>query len=356
MAEKPRFLCRKRNLKYLKDVTWINIDRMPSYGSNAISIYACGNSLVSPGHKWKPRSMSYFSLEYICEGNLTFVTQEGNFLLKPGDLLILYPRKIYQELNHGPSPVKKRELLLNSSSLLSILCSHSELNGREVVHCSDPAVIEEYFKKFELLTSSPISQRTLLQEIPNTVFSLFTELIAQCRESNTSITFENQLKELDVFSPNLTLDHMADHFKVSKCTLNRMFMKQLHLTPFQYIIAMRMRYAVQLLRSNSLLVKDIAEECGYRNTSFFIAEFKKYFKMPPLQYLHSKEIASDKRSFLLDGHQRKPQKGPLRNKRKGDFSNDNKSLLPDGCNRKPEKKSAGKKKKSSNIPEKAPAK
>ena len=54
-------------------------------------------------------------------------------------------------------------------------------------------------------------------------------------------SFDDQLKQLDVFQPDLTLDRMAEHFKVSIRTLNRMFNRQLNCSPFQYLISTRMK-------------------------------------------------------------------------------------------------------------------
>ena len=118
----------------------------------------------------------------------------------------------------------------------------------------------------------------------------------------------NQLKQLDVFQPDLTLERMAEHFKVGKRTLNRMFNRQLNCSPFQYLISARMKYAVQLLRSNTLSIKNIAEECGYKHTSFFIAEFKKYFRKTPLEYRKELKIFDDASLKALAGWGRKRKK------------------------------------------------
>ena len=59
------------------------------------------------------------------------------------------------------------------------------------------------------------------------------------------------------------------------------------------------------LRSNTLSVKNIAEECGYTNTSFFIAKFKQYFNRTPLEYRKELGIFDDRSLKKLDSWNRK---------------------------------------------------
>jgi len=59
------------------------------------------------------------------------------------------------------------------------------------------------------------------------------------------------------------------------------------------------------LRSNTLSVKNIAEECGYTNTSFFIAKFKQYFNRTPLEYRKELGIFDDSSLKTQDAWYRK---------------------------------------------------
>lgn len=309
MAETLKFICRKRKQKTSKDVTWINTDRMPYYNSAMISLYAGGETELDPGFKFNDHlPLVYWTLEYICEGEYLITKDENRYRLSPGNLVILHPGFRYAKGNPGNMPVKKKEIMLNNSPLLSILCNRSALNGREMIRCSDPGAVEAYFDRVLELISGPDPDGNLARLLANTVFSLFTEIIDQCRSASVYNSFDDQLRQLNVFSPDLTLERMADHFKVSIRTLNRLFNKHLNCSPFQYLIAARMKYAAQLLRCNTLSIKNVAEECGYKNTSFFISEFKKYFSRTPLEYRKELGIFDDHSLKMLDAWNRKNQR------------------------------------------------
>lgn len=309
MAEKLKFICRKRKQKTSEDVTLINTDRMPYYNSAMISLYASGESVLQPGYSSRPQHMVYWALEYICEGEFLVIRGENRYRLAAGDVLIMYPGFRYTKENPGNSRVRKKEIMLNNSPLISILCNRSDLNGREMLRCSDPAAVEAYFDRIRQAVVSPDDSGKLERFLSNTIFALFTEIIAQCGSASVYTSFDDQLKQLDVFQPDLTLERMAEHFKVSIRTLNRMFNRQLNCSPFQYLISARMKYAAQLLRSNTLSIKNIAEECGYKHTSFFIAEFRKYFRKTPLEYRKDLKIFDDASLKALAGWSRKRKSG-----------------------------------------------
>ena len=312
MAETLNFICRKQKRKYSEDVTWINTDRMPYCNSAMISLYAGGETVLNPGYSYRPQRMVYWALEYICEGEFVIMRDENRFRLTAGDVLIMYPGFRYAKANPGNMPVKKKEIMLNNSPLISILCNRSDLNGRDMLHCVNPAAVEAYFDRIRELVVHSDADGNSGRVLQNTIFGLFTEIIAQCGEKSVYNSFEDQLKQLNAFSPDLTLERMAEHFKVSIRTLNRMFNRQLNCSPFQYLIAARMKYATQLLRSNTLSIKNVAEECGYNNPSYFIAEFKKYFRATPLEYRKELGIFDDRSLKTLDAWSRKNRTGKNR--------------------------------------------
>ena len=305
MSETLKFICRKQKRKYSEDVTWINADRMPYYNSAMISLYASGESVLQPGYSYRPMRMVYWALEYICEGEFAVTRDENRFRLAAGDVLIMYPGFRYAKAKPGNMPVKKKEIMLNNSPLISILCNRSDLNGRDILHCSDPATAEAYFDRIRELVTRPDETGDPGRILPNTVFALFTEIISQCGEKSVDNSFEGRLRRLNVLSPDLTLKRMAEHFRVGERTLTRMFKRQLNCSPCQYLIHARMKFASQLLRSNTLSIKNIAEECGYTNTSFFITKFKQYFNRTPLEYRKELGIFDDRSLKTQDAWPRK---------------------------------------------------
>lgn len=285
-----QFSKRVRQGEQYSDMTYLNVNQMPFYNSAMIELYAYGETIYQSGFTSPFYPMVYWALEFVCSGEY-HVTSDGETLrLKAGDVLILYPGKKYSRSASGSGTVKKREIMMNNSPLLSILCNRTSLNGLNVIHCAEPAKVEAFFNTISEIVRDPSGELFPDELIPNTLFALFTELISQCRSKNIYNSFTQLLASLDIYSPYLTLDGMASHFNVGKRTLNRLFHKHLKCTPIRYLITKRMNYAVQLLLSNTLSVKAVADECGYKNVSFFCAEFKKFYGTTPLVYRRKLDI------------------------------------------------------------------
>lgn len=63
-----------------------------------------------------------------------------------------------------------------------------------------------------------------------------------------------------------------------------LFKLQTELSPKQYIIQKRIEYAQTLLVNSNMAVFDIAQACGFLNSSQFNVIFKKYVDISPLRY------------------------------------------------------------------------
>jgi AraC family transcriptional regulator of arabinose operon len=86
-------------------------------------------------------------------------------------------------------------------------------------------------------------------------------------------------------NPELGMDDMAQTVGMSSRRLTSLFRQAIGLTPYQYLISLRIRKAKELLLSDrSRSVKSVGEACGFRDASHFVATFRKQEGMTPEQY------------------------------------------------------------------------
>ena len=86
-------------------------------------------------------------------------------------------------------------------------------------------------------------------------------------------------------NPDLGIDFMAHTVGISSRRLTSLFKQSLGLTPYQYLISLRIRKAKELLLNDrSLSVKSVGEACGFRDASHFVATFRKYEGLTPEQF------------------------------------------------------------------------
>lgn len=70
----------------------------------------------------------------------------------------------------------------------------------------------------------------------------------------------------------------------SKSQLNRVFQKRYGMSPHEFIVNYKFRYARNLLSHSKMKIIDIATQIGYKNLSQFNTTFKEKFGVTPSEY------------------------------------------------------------------------
>jgi len=85
--------------------------------------------------------------------------------------------------------------------------------------------------------------------------------------------------------PSIGLDHMASIVGISPRYLNRMFNSAFGVSAYRYLISFRISKAKQMLSGQSdLTIGQISVRSGYRDTSHFIAAFRKQEGTTPQRF------------------------------------------------------------------------
>jgi AraC family transcriptional regulator of arabinose operon len=81
-----------------------------------------------------------------------------------------------------------------------------------------------------------------------------------------------------------TLCEMARLVNLSPSRLRHLFKSDTNMTPTQYLHALRMQEAKQLLETTWLRIKEIANMVGIAGQSHFVREFKRVYGFTPAAY------------------------------------------------------------------------
>lgn len=86
------------------------------------------------------------------------------------------------------------------------------------------------------------------------------------------------------YGQNITLDELARLTGLSAKYFCRYFKTIVHRSPIDYLNYYRIECASYFLISSDMTIAEIAQHCGYNDSSFFIKQFKKYKGTTPKQY------------------------------------------------------------------------
>lgn len=166
----------------------------------------------------------------------------------------------YQQFSRYGSPVISLENSDAASTLKKLIKIHKDIDATTELLSSK--LLVDLVTEF-LLTSTDRQEPN--SYIPETMKAIMKYLEKQ-------------------FTKQISLDHLADHFKISKYHLAREFKKYCAQTPNEYLITCRITYAKDALKYSDQPISTISEEIGIPNVSHFINLFKQRENITPLSY------------------------------------------------------------------------
>jgi AraC-like DNA-binding protein len=91
------------------------------------------------------------------------------------------------------------------------------------------------------------------------------------------------------YGDELSLDVLADVAGMNSRYFCKVFYSLTHTTPMNYVNFYRIEQAALLLELSELSVTEIAQKCGFWESSYFTKVFKKYKNTTPKQYRTDKK-------------------------------------------------------------------
>lgn len=84
----------------------------------------------------------------------------------------------------------------------------------------------------------------------------------------------------------LTLGEMAQSVELSKAHFSRIFRKSMGVTPYQFVLRLRVERAKTMLRSADSRILDVAVACGFKTQQHFARVFRYVCGTSPTEYRH----------------------------------------------------------------------
>ena len=84
--------------------------------------------------------------------------------------------------------------------------------------------------------------------------------------------------------PDLNINAIAEHVKLSTNTVRMLFRENDLGSPKDYLLALRMETACQMLRETNLTAREISEKVGFTESRYFYAVFKKHTGKTAFEY------------------------------------------------------------------------
>lgn len=126
-----------------------------------------------------------------------------------------------------------------------------------------------------------------LFEVIKDIFGMISDYVLESIDSST-LTIGSEILEYinENLGSDISIGDVSEHFGISPSSIGRILRMQYNVTFKTYINDARIKKAKQIMDNDkNILIKDLAQMCGYNNAVSFIRMFKKSEGVSPGQYI-----------------------------------------------------------------------
>jgi AraC family transcriptional regulator, transcriptional activator for feuABC-ybbA operon len=244
----------------------------------------CCHTGDSVGRKEKHLTREY-SLWLVRQGQVRVTVEGEAYTASPGRCVLVPPASIleFAAFREASVPLEVFEITCTMNSAAAAAF------GGETLTLPAPAQLAEEAGELEKLCRSGEALTLLRCHIRfQELMALLLELKSQDAGHDTKQKVEQTIHYLQrSYHKDIRINQLADETKLSRWQYNDLFKTMTGRTPVQYLNDLRIGRAKELLMSSSYLLKEIAEQTGFRDEYYFSRRFKQSVGISPSQYTRS---------------------------------------------------------------------
>jgi len=144
-----------------------------------------------------------------------------------------------------------------------------------------------YQRGFKQTIQSPLLASSLAYQF---VMTLVEELLYEGRDVENTPDFIEKVTTYAMknLHESLTVDDLANIAGYSRFHFSRIFKEWYGAGPSMFLHDMRIKRAVRLIQTERRTIKEIADRCGFSDTSYFCKVFRKEFGISPERFRNRK--------------------------------------------------------------------
>ena len=260
-----------------------------------------GESMRYDSNWFKHINYGYSALEMILEGEMEYLSDGERHLVSKGELFLIVPGSNARYCRTDRSKRIRKLYLIFCGPLAGILLHILGFRQDTHIKVDSPQLFENQIRAIGNFLDEPTSES--VREGSSALYKLlldlavFTDfnLLPDEKRLHALIRFYDRQTKLSFDNRDLELRLNRGH-----STLNKLYKKFTGLPPHRYHMRKRLSIAAELLRTTTLPVKDIAAECGFSDSKYFLVLFKKEYGISPGKFRTANSSVAKETSFQPD--------------------------------------------------------
>lgn len=226
-----------------------------------------------------------YHLLYLYSGELNMRYGKKRSVLKCGQLIIIPPKTPFSYSNAKKTRTEYMWINFTGSKAESLINS-AQIPVNTPFTVTIPQYIFEGFETFFI----EFKHRPFLHELAIS-YKLMHLLVLFSRSTGGRVRNKKSGPLTDAlvyigenYAKDIATETLAEMEHLSCAHFRRLFKEKTGMTPTQYITALRLKYAEQLLLETELNIKEIAKSVGFSDQLYFSKVFSNHFGFSPTQF------------------------------------------------------------------------
>ena len=229
----------------------------------------------------------FLSLEYVARGRGTLTLRHRSHDLMPGRMFAYGPGVPHQIRGHPDDPLVKYfvDFTGTAAARLSRACG---LAPGAVVDVHPAQALQRLFDELiEVGVRDRKESRGLCEKVLECIMLRIAGARAPQEGTDTLafITYAKCRQFIERHAQRLkSLSQVAEECHVNDAYLCRLFQRYDQQSPYQYLVRLKMNHAAEHLQQAGVMVKQVAEECGFTDVFHFSRVFRKVLGKSPTAF------------------------------------------------------------------------
>ncbi|MBQ6471751.1 MAG: helix-turn-helix domain-containing protein [Victivallales bacterium] len=257
----------------------------------------------------RPHSHNCSELTVVTSGEGDYLFEKSNVHISAGDVLLIHPGyhhsyqntkslgviNILYKSQKLPFPLLDGEELPHFRTLFPLEKQSIRCSANPIAHL-EPAELAPLTRKIhelseELLGAQPGTILCSMAKFTEILVLLLRQLHTTGRKSNAeqfkivkAVSYINKH-----FTSNIRMRTLAEMAFMSQRQFFRIFHQSTGYTPLDYLNRLRLRHALNLLKTTRSHIDEIAYASGFNSSTYFCRKFRAHFNCTPQQARHQSE-------------------------------------------------------------------
>ena len=236
-------------------------------------------------------------LYYLEKGKTKYFIGNEIFLLEAGDMIFVPKNTFHKTDNSDESGVERILFTFDDETLGEDAQKHLRPLYEQKLIRMPPDRQYEVQTLFHHLATEERKKETDYQEMQQLYFRQLLILISRCVQNRSIPNLDSTLNLVqniakyisEHVSEDLSLASLSKRYALSACYLSRIFGEVTGIGLNEYINISRVTEAEKLLQTTEMSITDIALACGYNDSNYFAAVFKRIKGITPKKYALSQK-------------------------------------------------------------------